>query len=223
MNGGHDLGGMDGLGPIQAEAETEEPVFHYEWEKTAFALTLATGSLGQWNIDTSRFARERQHPVAYLSNTYYQNWLAGLETLLLEAGMVTAEELRTCVAAQPAPADLRKKVLTPAKVAETLGRGGPASHPVDTVPEFAIGQRVRVINAHPTGHTRAPRYVRGHVGEVVLQHGGHIFADANAAGDRRGAHLYSVRFLARELWGATAAARDSVIVDLWEPHLETVT
>ena len=157
MNGGHDLGGMDGLGPIQAEAETEEPVFHYEWEKTAFALTLATGSLGQWNIDTSRFARERQHPVAYLSNTYYQNWLAGLETLLLEAGMVTAEELRTCVAAQPAPADLRKKVLTPAKVAETLGRGGPASHPVDTVPEFAIGQRVRVINAHPTGHTRAPR------------------------------------------------------------------
>ena len=95
MNGGHDLGGMDGLGPIQAEAETEEPVFHYEWEKTAFALTLATGSLGQWNIDTSRFARERQHPVAYLSNTYYQNWLAGLETLLLEAGMVTAEELRT--------------------------------------------------------------------------------------------------------------------------------
>ena len=78
MNGGHDLGGMDGLGPIQPEAEAKEPVFHHEWEKTAFALTLAAGSLGRWNIDTSRFARERQHPVAYLSNTYYQNWLAGL-------------------------------------------------------------------------------------------------------------------------------------------------
>ena len=189
--------------------------------KTAFALTLAASSLGQWNLDTSRFARERQHPAAYLSNTYYQNWLAGLETLLLETGMVTAEELRTCAAAGPAPADLQAKILTPAKVAETLGRGGPATHPVDTAPRFAIGQRVRVINAHPTGHTRAPR-VRGHVGEVILQHGGHIFADAHAAGDRRGAHLYAVRFLARELWGESAAARDSVMVDLWEPHLDAV-
>lgn len=223
MNGGHDLGGMDGLGPIQAEVEAEEPVFHYEWEKTAFALTLATGFLGQWNIDTSRFARERQHPVAYLSNTYYQNWVAGLETLLVEAGLVTAEELRTCVSRGLAPVELREKVLTPAKVAETLGRGGPATYPLDTAPHFAIGQYVRVINSHPTSHTRAPRYVRGHLGEVVVQHGGHIFADANAVGQRCGAHLYSVRFLARELWGETAAAHDSVIVDLWEPHLEPVT
>ena len=115
-----------------------------------------------------------------------------------------------------------EKVLTRRRSPKPLGAvGRPPSGGYRA--EFAIGQRVRVINAHPGSHTRAPRYVRGHVGEVVLQHGGHIFADANAAGDRRGAHLYSVRFLARELWGATAAARDSVIVDLWEPHLEAVT
>ena len=32
MNGGHDLGGMHGLGPIDPEPESKEPVFHTEWE-----------------------------------------------------------------------------------------------------------------------------------------------------------------------------------------------
>ena len=51
MNGAHDLGGMHGLGPIDPEPESEEPVFHAEWERRAFALNLATGFLGKWNID----------------------------------------------------------------------------------------------------------------------------------------------------------------------------
>ena len=84
MNGAHDLGGQHGLGAINPESEAEEPVFHAEWERRVFALTLATGMLGKWNIDESRFARERQHPVTYLSNSYYANWLAGLEKLLQE-------------------------------------------------------------------------------------------------------------------------------------------
>ncbi len=40
MNGGHDLGGIHGLGPIDPEPEQVEPVFHGEWEKRVFALTL---------------------------------------------------------------------------------------------------------------------------------------------------------------------------------------
>ena len=122
---------------------------------------------------------------------------------------------------RPSSGGFARKDPDPGEGRRNLGRGGPATHPVDTAPRFSIGQRVRVINIHPTGHT-ARRAVRGHVGEVVLQHGGHVFADANAAGDRRGAHLYGVRFLARELWGDAAAARDSVMVDLWEPHLDAV-
>ena len=41
--GGHDLGGLKGLGPISPEAESTEPVFHADWEKRIFALTLAVG------------------------------------------------------------------------------------------------------------------------------------------------------------------------------------
>ena len=84
MNGPHDLGGQHGLGPINPEPEAEEPVFHGDWERRTFALTLTCGMLGQWNIDEGRYARERQHPVEYLSNTYYENWLVGLQTLLVE-------------------------------------------------------------------------------------------------------------------------------------------
>ena len=79
MNGGHDLGGMHGLGPIDAEPEASEPVFHHEWEQRVFALMLATGALGQWSIDVGRHARERQHPADYLRHSYYENWLTGLE------------------------------------------------------------------------------------------------------------------------------------------------
>ena len=93
MNGGHDLGGMHGFGPINAESEALEPVFHADWEKRVFGLSRAASALGQWNGDMSRHARERQHPVDYLRHSYYENWLAGLERLLMEAGLVTARGL----------------------------------------------------------------------------------------------------------------------------------
>ena len=91
MNGGQDLGGMHGLGPI--DIETDEPVFHAEWERRVFALTLAMGARGEWNIDMSRHARENRDPVDYLSSSYYEIWLKGLEALLSERGLLTPEEL----------------------------------------------------------------------------------------------------------------------------------
>ncbi len=91
MNGAHDLGGMHGLGPINPESD--EPVFHAEWERRCFAITVAAGFLGQWNIDMSRYARERMHPAEYLSTSYYEHWLHGLQILLVEKGLLTEEEI----------------------------------------------------------------------------------------------------------------------------------
>ena len=42
MNGVHDMGGMQGLGPI--EPEPHEPVFHEPWEARVFALVRAMGA-----------------------------------------------------------------------------------------------------------------------------------------------------------------------------------
>ena len=55
MNGAHDLGGMHGFGPV--DIEPEEPVFHHEWEGRVFALNLAAGFLGKWNIEDRKSTR----------------------------------------------------------------------------------------------------------------------------------------------------------------------
>jgi hypothetical protein len=91
MDGAQDMGGVEGFGPVQPEPN--EPVFHADWERRAFALTLAMGMPGGWNIDMSRFARENRPPQDYLDKSYYQIWLAGLERLMLERGLVSAEEI----------------------------------------------------------------------------------------------------------------------------------
>jgi len=85
------MGGMDGFGRVVAAPTV--PVFHAEWERRSFARTGAMGFSGAWNIDMSRYARERMEPGAYLTTSYYEHWLHGLETLLVEKGLVSAEEL----------------------------------------------------------------------------------------------------------------------------------
>lgn len=218
MNGAHDLGGMHGLGPIDPEAD--EPVFHHQWERRILALTLAAGAMGKWNIDISRHARENQPPAQYLANSYYQTWLVGLEKLLREAGLISAEELASGRAAEALPDDLAQRVLKADKVAEVLSRGDQFTMDDDVAAKFSLGDRVRVLNNHPTHHTRAPRYVRGHCGVVERDHGVFVFADANAQGNKIPQHIYSVCFSAQELWGPDAAPRDCVYVDLWDGHLE---
>src|SRR5262245_15630856 len=142
MNSAHDLGGMHGLGLINAEPEGEEPVFHAEWEKRVFGLTLAVVALGKWNIDVGRHARERQHPVDYLRHTYYENWLAGLEKLLVETGLVTTEELATGKAMVPTDDPTRNRVLKAEHVSTRLAKGSPVTMTIDTAPRFKPGDMI---------------------------------------------------------------------------------
>ena len=102
-----------------------------------------------------------------------------------------------------------------------VNRGIASSREPAIQPRFAVGQQVRARNIHPTGHTRLPRYARGKAGVITRDHGVYIFADTNAhfQGEHR-QHVYSVRFAARELWGAQASPRDTVQLDLWDDHLE---
>lgn len=201
MNGVHDMGGLQGFGPVRPEAD--EPLFHAPWERRALGLTLAAGATGQWNIDQSRATRERLPPALYLASSYYRIWILALEQL---------------VANPPQPL---QRVLHAAEVDAALARGSPCGRPATRPAAFAVGDPVRARQMHPAGHTRLPRYVRGHVGRVVALHGMHAFADARAAtGDEAPQWLYTVEFDAVELWGPQADARDRVSVEAWEPYLE---
>jgi nitrile hydratase len=158
--------------------------------------------------------------VDYLRHSYYENWLVGLEKMLVETGVVTSEELASGKAAQPAGEDLRKHRLQAEDVPGILTRGSPTTMPADTPPRFQPGDRVRARNQHPTDHTREPRYVRGRVGVIHEHHGAHVFPDLSAKGVSVGRHLYCVRFDASELWGEHANGNSTVYVDLWEDYLE---
>ncbi len=217
MNGIHDMGGMHGMGPV--EPEKNEPVFHATWEGRVFALNVAMGFWRKWNIDASRHGIKRIPPAEYLRMSYYEKWFTRLLTLLLESGLIAPAELAS---GRPAPGTAKlDPPLTASRVAETLGKGGPTSRDVPSVPRFCAGQPVRARNLHPTGHTRLPRYVRGKRGVIDRDHGVFVFPDTNAhfLGEKP-QHVYSVRFAARELWGESASARDSVYVDLWDDYLE---
>jgi nitrile hydratase beta subunit len=216
MNGAHDLGGMHGFG--QVEIEKNEPVFHFPWEKRAFALTLASGFHGKWNLDMSRYAREQMPPAEYLATTYYEHWLFGLQKLLIEQQLVTAMELQTG-RAEARTSELR--ALQVSDVEPLLRKRRAARLDEDVPPRFRAGEHVVARNINPTGHTRLPRYARGRRGVIDRDHGVFIFADTHAmSADKKPQHCYSVRFTARELWGTDASARDSVFVDLWDDHLD---
>ncbi len=219
MNGAQDFGGQMGHGPVVNEMD--EPWFHAPWEARALALTLAMGATGTWNIDTSRHARESLPPVIYLSGSYYEIWMRGLARLMVRHGLVTAEELdRGEVLVPPVTV---KRVLKAVDVAAALAKGSPCDRPCDTTPLFRIGDKIRCHNDHVTTHTRLPRYIRGAVGEVMENHGAFVLPDANAHGKGESpTWCYSVRFQARDLWGAGADPHSEVMVDCWEPYLEQV-
>ncbi len=224
MNSVHDMGGMQGFGPVLPEPN--EPLFHAPWEKRALGITLAMGACGLWTIDHSRSARESLPPAVYLGASYYEIWLRALEKLMLERGLVTPEEL--AIGKAQGPAAPLPRVLQAADVDTALGRGTSAERPANpqgAAPQFAPGDRVRAVNAHPSGHTRLPRYVRGHIGTVEAVRGCHVFPDTHSHGlrppfDETAHWLYTVVFDARELWGPQADARGTVSVDAWEPYLE---
>jgi len=216
MNGAHDLGGMHGFGPIAPDPE--EPLFHAEWERRAFAVTLALGALGRWNLDMSRFARESAHPADYLRQSYYEHWLHGLGRLLPQTGLASEEEIATGRPARPAAP---VQPLAAERVPAALARGASARRDAPRPARFAVGSPVRTRLVSPAGHTRLPRYARGRPGTIAIVHGAFVFPDSNAAGQgEQPDWCYSVRFAARDLWGPEAHPRDSVHLDLWEAYLE---
>jgi nitrile hydratase subunit beta len=211
------MGGVHGFGAVLPEAD--EPVFHANWERRVLALTLAMGATGEWTLDAARFARENRPPAEYLSKSYYQIWLAGLEQLLVERGLVAPEELAAGRSLWPAKAV--KRTLAARDTTRLLKRGSPTSREAPRPARFKVGDQVRAKNIHPVTHTRLPRYVRGHTGTITCVHGCHVFPDSNA--HERGEDpqwLYTVSFQGRELWGADADPTVTVSVDAFEPYLE---
>ena len=218
------MGGRFGDGPVTPEPEGVK--FHADWHPRAMALTVAAGSLGAWNIDMSRHARESLAPKDYARFSYYEKWIAALADLLVAQDVATADEL---AGAAPAQSPLAKKRLAVDRVALVLAKGAPADRPSAVAQRFQPGDRVRTRRFAenmqiPGGHTRLPRYAAGACGRVMRFHGCHILPDASAHGLGEAAEpLYAVAFAASDLWAQPEHSGDEVVLDVWQSYLEPVT
>lgn len=203
MDGLHDLGGVQGFGRVAVEPD--EPPFHDDIERRTFRLTIAAMLSGHL-AGRHRHAVERIDPVSYLASSYYERWLTGVATVLVEVGVLTQHDLDERLGS---PFGLASPVRAP----QLVDPGQSSEHP-----RYVVGDHVRVREWHPLGHTRAPRYVQGKRGTVVRIDGVYSVPDVEAHSDgRRYEPTYSVRFEAIELWGGSG---DPVHADLWESYLE---
>lgn len=217
MNGAHDMGGMHGFGPIVVKEK--DPVFHADWERRAFALTLAMGATGEWNLDMSRQAREQRPAPDYFQKAYFDIWISAVTTLMQERDLISSSDLkagRNVTKTRPL-----KRVLQADAMASTLKAGGPTNRVATQEACFSVGDQVRVTQINPSTHTRLPRYVRGQSGVIERVHGCHVFADSHAIGKGEDPQwLYTVSFKGPDIWGADADPLSVIYVDAWEPYLE---
>jgi nitrile hydratase beta subunit len=224
MNGAHDVGGMHGFGPVAPEPD--EPVFHADWERSAFAVLMAALCQGVATADENRLAIESLGNVRYLSTPYFEHWLGAMEAVLVAKGVITEEERRARVAAiLEAPGRFARAASSgrdelAERLLEIVATGGPTlREDAGVEPRFRVGDAVRTVDRHPAGHTRLPRYLRGKPGTIVAVHGAHVFPDANAHGlGEQPQPLYTVRFEARDVWGDERTG-EALHCDAWESYL----
>lgn len=223
MNGVHDLGGVDGLGPV-APAEAE-PIFHSEWERRVFAMFIPFALAGL-NLDQFRYGIEKLHPVEYLTGRYYEHWLRTIEDGLVSKGVIDPDDLeaRTRQFLEDPDAPL-PDASNPEQVEEFLEvyrTGASTRRESDAEPKFSAGDRVRVRNINPTSHTRSARYLRGKVGVVERVYDAFVFPDTNAKEEGENPQpVYNVRFDAADVWGpGLDGEAHTILFDFWEPYLE---
>ena len=217
MNNVHDMGGMQGYGAVPIEVD--EPVWHSDWERKTWALRMAMGSYGKWNIDMARHANEKLSPEQLMSFSYYERWITSLADLLVDAELVTLAEIE---AGRAAPGtEIYPSPPSADQLMTGRASGRQSRRNIDADPKFSVGDAVRTNCNSPRGHTRLPGYARGRVGEIIIHHGAHVFPDSSAHGSGDAPqHLYAVQFTADTLWGENGRPNDKVMLDLSESYLD---
>ena len=214
----HDMGGREGFGPVVLEEP--RPPEAEAWQDRMFAIALCTSKPGQISADWIRFLMECIPPEVYLEVDYFDRWYRGEAAGLIATGYVTLEELKKGKA-ERLPTDLPPP-LAPEAALEMFREGLESEGEAAGTPLFKPGDPVRAKGEVPSEHCRLPGYVRGRPGRIEAFRGWHLLADAGAKREERAEPLYSVSFLARELWSEVTAVEDRIYLDLWESYLTSV-
>ncbi len=241
----HNLGGLEGLDPIN----TETRVFVEPWEQRIFGIHTAMMALSNhlsealpdyvieevptqfksfWTWGHLRMGAEAMHPFEYFRLRYYEKWLGGISSFFVSEGYITQEELEARTAAlledreQGLPQGGDPAI--DAQVLKYLQEGDSPLRPLPASPKFSLGDQVRVKNISPGDHSRLPGHLRGHVAEVVRVYEGaftYFFATEDGIGVPM--PVYSLAFKPEEIWPESLTEPNSRYYnDIFEVYLEAI-
>jgi nitrile hydratase len=232
MDGIHDLGGMQGFGPVEPDDDTVG--YHESWEGLAHSSFVGTMGSGAHTMEEFRHAIERMEPAHYLDAAYWDRWLVAVSTLAVEKEIFSPDALRERTEAFATGEATLPERRDPDRIEELLDGVAEAysAWRDEREPAFSPGDEVRVRNIHPDGHTRCPGYVRNARGTITEHRGTHTLPEALAHGGAKAEPVYNVAFDRRELWSddpdpdpdaADDEPADVIRVELWESYLEAIT
>ncbi len=186
-----------------------------------FGIASAIAYPLDFNDDQFRREIERVPPAKYLSSSYYELWFYGILGILEERKIATLKDIENYKPSETSESFL-EGVVKGDEVDATIAAGASARSETVEVPKVvSIGDTVRIKNNHPHHHHRAPRYIRGRKGTVVLDHGSFNFPDTNSEYlGLKPQHVYAVQFSGTELWGNDADPETSVTIDVFESYMD---
>jgi nitrile hydratase len=245
----HNLGGLEGLGPVVFQKR----VFVQAWEERIFGIHVAMMALSNhldkaipaypikqvpttfkdfWTWGHLRMGAEAMNPFDYFRLRYYEKWLGGISGFFVEKGYITAEELDAQTALYLASGNLTNAPLPAggsaaidAQVVRYLQEGDSPKGAYAGNPKFEPGMKVKVKNVPPVDHTRLPGHLRGKVGTIdsVYPDAYGYFFSTGPDGIGSPMPVYLVSFDPQDLWGAEKSEPNSTYYDdLFEVYLEAV-
>ena len=234
------MGGVrEWFGPIPVEPN--EPVFHHPWEGHVFASLLTTIAMLGITEEAFRWTTERLPRAQYVAG-YYQRWLATLEQIALDRGVLAPGELDAHLAGEQPEArghvrpGLLHRTLTREFVRTGVGRRSrPCCCASTRGSRTCISTRWRHRGSRSASASRCPRHhqmatrgVRATRGESAERSSTYQFAtvlpESSARGEHRPSeHFYTVEFDGRDLWGDDAEPGTAVRIDLFESYLEATS
>ena len=222
MRRAHDVGGVPGFGAIAIEQD--EPVFHADWERRMFGITMCVigkGLVG--SVDEFRWGVEQLTPEQYFEQSYYERWFSPIERALFARGALGPGELARRTAAMAGSGALPRHD-EPEWSDSFVGfvrTAGSFGQPADASARFAPGDRIRVKDVEAPAHTRLPTYARGKAGVIERVHERNVVPDLRAVGlGEVWEHTYLVVFPAQEVFGDRSEPGQELTLDVWESYIE---
>jgi len=243
----HNLGGLEGLDPVN----TEPRVFVEDWEQRIFGIHTAMMALSNhldkslpdydisqvpstfdsfWSWAHLREGAENIHPFDYFRLRYYEKWLGGISGFFVEEGYITEDELNERAALILKDMADNKSTELPeggdpaidTQVEKYLREGDSPKRSTGITPKFNVGDTVRIKTISAGTHSRLPGNLQGRIAQVMeVYEESYTYFYETADGLGTPMPVYNLAFKAEDLWEQSLIEPGSIYYnDIFEAYIE---